>query len=64
MRTIDLPETSKGALCNLCGDEGQHKLAEVMDHEIGPVCLDCFPHCLAALREIRRTCLTQTTKKP
>jgi hypothetical protein len=64
MKTIDLPEASKGSLCNLCGDEGAHKEAEVIDPDLGPVCLDCFSHCLAALREIRWSFLTQTTKNP
>lgn len=48
MNLIDLPECQQGTLCNLCGDGDGHKLADLQDKDLGPLCHECFAHALRA----------------
>lgn len=50
---IDLYDWQLGALCLLCGDQGEHKKASLRDSAVGPVCDDCMVECLRADRAMR-----------
>lgn len=51
--SIDLPEQQQGCLCNLCGHEGQHRVANLLDRELGPLCFDCFGEALNITVQLR-----------
>lgn len=53
MNSIDLPESQQGCLCNICGDEGSHQVAHLLDRDLGPLCHDCFAAALRATTELR-----------
>jgi hypothetical protein len=53
MNLIDLPECQQGTLCNICGDEGPHKTADLQDRDLGPLCHECFAHALRATVALR-----------
>lgn len=46
MKIIDLTEQQSGCLCNLCGESGEHKAAQLLDEHLGPLCHECFAEAL------------------
>lgn len=48
MNLIDLPECQQGTLCNICGEDEGHTLADLHDRDLGPLCHECFCHSLRA----------------
>ena len=61
--SIDLPEDQQGCLCNLCGDEGSHQVANLLDRDLGPLCHDCFAEALKATTELRWAALVPLPPK-
>lgn len=62
--SIDLPPDQEGSLCNLCGDQGQHQVAHLLDRDLGPLCHDCFAVALKATTELRWASLVPLPAKP
>jgi hypothetical protein len=61
--SIDLPPEHQGSLCLLCGDEGSHQVAHLLDRDLGPLCHDCFAEALKATTELRWAALVPLPPK-
>jgi hypothetical protein len=61
--SIDLPPEHHGSLCLLCGDEGSHQVAHLLDRDLGPLCHDCFAEALKATTELRWAALVPLPPK-
>ena len=61
--SIDLLEHEHGSACLLCDPHGPSTPAQHRDPDIGPVCPDCFAHCLLAHRLLHFASLTTRPAK-
>lgn len=62
MNKIDLTEEQQGCLCLLCDTTGEHRVAQLLDRDLGPLCHDCFSHSLRASVELRWAALLNPLK--
>lgn len=59
MPNIDLYEQQCGSLCTLCDVTGQHVTANLLDHDLGPLCLDCFAEALRVTTFLRWVAISE-----
>ena len=55
MDTVDLIDAASvdSSFCHLCTCEGKTSLAQLIDKDLGPLCVDCFAAALRAETELR-----------
>lgn len=60
MRAMDLVENAsvESGFCRLCTSEGKTVVADLVDKDLGPLCVDCFAAALRAETELRWSFLT------
>lgn len=64
MNSLEFSEEQVGCLCLVCDATGEATPATSCDHDLGPVCDGCKPHCDMATVELLWQCAAVSPSKP